>query len=136
MSVGNYTVQATWTPPPFDAFNLTATPDRCEKAANFTAAVVRGLAVHEIQSDVPATHTIRFLRSILPDSYQANASITDAHLIAWYIDMGYWGKVGSEVYIPKMLLFSINDCGDAICGKLKWAGDQDITGVGVGNDMR
>lgn len=131
MSVGNYTVQATWTPPPFDAFNLTATTDRCEKAANFTAAVVRGLAIHEIQSDVPTTHTIRFLRSILPDSYQANTSITDSHIIAWYIDMGYWGKVGSETYIPKMLLFSINDCGDAICGKLKWAGDQDITGVGM-----
>ena len=49
--------------------------------------------------------------------------------------MGYWGKVGSETYIPKMLLFSINDCGDAICGKLKWAGDQDITGVGVRVDV-
>jgi len=134
-------VQVNWTPAPFSQLNFTNTTERCDLGALWVAEGARVIATRG-GSKTTTGSVVDYLDSILPDDSRNvftgwNPAAKTGALITWYEDMGNTAQAGNESALHQlwgqMFAFPETNCSMAICTKLDWEGDPDISGVGVGS---
>jgi len=71
---------------------------------------------------------VDYLHSVLPNGVQADAT----QIMAWYIDgLSNWTDTDTNRTTTALAELPNSRCGIAICNKLGWSGDPDVSGRGV-----
>jgi len=128
-------IRVDWTPPPFSQLNFTPSADRCKLATIWYSEVAKSVSAHWI-AQTTSNSSVEYLNSTLPDGYDGFQTFTYAEtlmaLISWYVDLQFASSGTAEAQVGNALLaMPYRRCGQAICDKLDWEGDPDISGVGV-----
>lgn len=132
-------ISTSWQPPPLSSLYV----HDCEAGTSWLAEFMRVKtqngtnATVNILTDIPMNLTTTYLRSMIPPNWTQPSSSAD--LIVWSIQL--WGHAPEprtnleyEEWYNKTISFPVSAeaCDHAICAKLGWQGDPDVSGIGVG----
>lgn len=126
---GTLQVNGTWTPPPWQELNFTASDERCDAATKYTSMLAKGIASLQRFADAPPEYAVNYTWTLLPDRAKTD-NVTIQKLLTWVYSYEYWAQEEGQP-ATEMLKLPIQRCGKLMCENLDWAGDSDLTGVGM-----
>lgn len=120
-------VNTSWSPPPTSWMVF----DDCEVASAWLAAYSALYVQGDISWDGVSINLVKnYLHSMIPSNW---TTPTDEDLLLWY-HRRTGGLDHGNVTYRAMIEFPLSNCSEEICPYLKWQGDPDLAGVGVGTD--
>ncbi|KAK9802128.1 hypothetical protein SCARD494_00061 [Seiridium cardinale] len=123
----NYTVSTSWVAPGNALLNFSSA--NCDEGAAWAGAAVKGLTTEDLRNSIPLGLTISYLRTLVPHDWM---NATDTDLLAWYTEvLTSPGNTQGNSTLRYILSLPLQKCGQAICSKVGWEGDPDVSGEGM-----
>ncbi|KAK6063407.1 hypothetical protein SCUP234_13393 [Seiridium cupressi] len=123
----NHTVSTSWVAPGNALLNFSSA--NCDEGAAWAGAAVKGLTTEDLRNSIPLGLTISYLRTLVPDDWM---NATDTDLLAWYTEvLTSPGNTQGNSTLRYILSLPLQKCGQAICSKVGWEGDPDVSGEGM-----
>lgn len=124
--MANITVSTLWVAPDNNALNFSTS--NCEEGTAWVGAAVNGLSTTDLRDDIPLGLTVSYLRTLIPNYWMTT---TDTDLLAWYAEILISNSAQGNTTLNYILELPLRNCDKAICGKLDFEGDPDVSGEGM-----
>lgn len=124
--MANTTVSTSWVVPDDSALNFSTS--NCDKGSAWVGAAVHGLATANFHNDIPLGLILSYLHTLVPTNWMAT---TDTDILAWYTEILTSNSLQGNTTLEHILELPLRNCGKAICGKLDFEGDPDVSGEGM-----